>query len=120
MSTNTGINLDFEFTEVMLAREVLDEQPPSAASGLSQASFNRYFEEDPDMSVVWLLEPARTSSTTRYSGTMAHTNQSNKHHQTINTFVHFSYLFSQRSMIFADIESALSCSIGVPLLIHTF
>lgn len=97
----------FEFTDVLLAREVVEDRAPSIASGTSLAHYQQYFDDDPDTAITWLLEPIRSSSATRYSGTMAHTNLFDKRHQTINTFVHFAYEYSLKTIIFADIESKL-------------
>lgn len=68
---------------------------PSIASGLSA------FEMDP---ATWLVEPRRTKSVMKFSGTLVHPSRADKVGITLVAFVHFSYEISQKQLIFADIQ----------------
>lgn len=57
----------------------------------------------------WIVERRRPMSVMKWSGTLAHPN----HHTdligaTICAFVHFSYIFSQHSIVFADIQGVFN------------
>ncbi|TDL15501.1 kinase-like protein [Rickenella mellea] len=56
----------------------------------------------------WLIEPLRSSSITRYNGTLVHAQLPGKIGQTILAFVHYVYLASKRDMVLADIQSELN------------
>ena len=54
---------------------------------------------------TWIVEPRRPMSVTKWSGTLTHPN----HHgdligATICAFVHFAYVYSHNSIVFADIQ----------------
>ena len=68
---------------------------PSIASGLSA------FETD---SPTWLIEPRRTKSVVKFSGTLVHPSRADKVGITLVAFVHFSYEISQKQLVFADIQ----------------
>jgi hypothetical protein len=56
-------------------------------------------------SVTWLLERERGNVQLRkYSGTLDHPRYSDKQGATINVFQHFSYLFSNKALVLADIQ----------------
>lgn len=98
--------LDFQFTEFILAREIVEEIGPSPASGISMKAWEDHVSDDPsDTFVTWLLEPHRLTHVQRWSGTMAFTNDIDKSAQTINAFVHFAYIWSQETLLFADVQS---------------
>lgn len=54
---------------------------------------------------AWIVEKHRPMSVMKWSGTLAHPNHySDLIGATICAFVHFAYIFSQRSVVFADIQ----------------
>ncbi|KAG6834598.1 hypothetical protein H0H93_008682 [Arthromyces matolae] len=55
---------------------------------------------------VWLIEPLRTTSVVKFSGTLCHPTRSDKIGKTITAFAHFVYEISQKSMVFADIQGS--------------
>jgi hypothetical protein len=62
---------------------------------------------------AWIVERRRPMSVLKWSGTLTHPN----HHTdlvgaTICAFVHFAYIFSQRSLVFADIQGVLNCHLN--------
>ena len=67
-------------------------------------SFLESIDNNPDSAIVWLLEPMRGSSIERWSGTLKHPNHDNKVGQTMDAFMHFSYVYSQHTIVFADIQ----------------
>jgi hypothetical protein len=67
-------------------------------------SFLHSLDDDPDAAILWLLEPLRGASIERWSGTLQHPNHDNKTGQTIDAFMHFSYVYSQQTLVFADIQ----------------
>ena len=87
------VPIDLHFVDAYLGTEV---EPTEIAS-----------EDDGETSTPWswIIEKRRPMSVTKWSGTLAHPN----HHSdligaTICAFVHFTYIFSQRSIVFADIQ----------------
>ncbi|KAI1791093.1 kinase-like domain-containing protein [Ganoderma leucocontextum] len=97
---------DFAFTSCYLAREIVGPNGPSKASGISQESWASLTEKDPDSTIIWLLEPRRSKSVTRWSGTLAHSKRADKRHSTMGAFVHFAYDWSQQTVVFADLQSS--------------
>ena len=55
-------------------------------------------------SAVWLVEPRRTKTVLKFSGTLNHPNRQDKVGTTISSFAHFSYQVSNRELVFADIQ----------------
>ncbi|KAJ7814174.1 hypothetical protein B0H13DRAFT_1664891, partial [Mycena leptocephala] len=56
-------------------------------------------------SVTWLLEQERGNVQLRkYSGTLDHPRYSDKQGTTINAFQHFSYCYSNNTLVLADIQ----------------
>ncbi|KAJ7156780.1 kinase-like domain-containing protein, partial [Mycena filopes] len=60
--------------------------------------------------VVWLLEPIRNSSVTHYTGTMDHPAGQGQLAHTLAAFVHYSFQWSEGTIVFADIQGM--CSSG--------
>ncbi|KAJ7915414.1 kinase-like domain-containing protein, partial [Mycena leptocephala] len=56
-----------------------------------------------DAAIPWLLEPLRGASIERWSGTLQHPNHDNK---TGHAFMHFSYVYSQQTLVLADIQGS--------------
>lgn len=85
-----------------------DHKSPSPASGTTdEARLLEYKPLDEDSSmpkVCWLLEPLRTTSYTRYTGTLRHPTLRGKLGSSIHAFVHFAFEMSSRDMLFADIQ----------------
>ncbi|EDR07665.1 uncharacterized protein LACBIDRAFT_327547 [Laccaria bicolor S238N-H82] len=79
-------------SEGFLVKEVGE---PSIASGLLA------FETD---SATWLVEPRRTKSVVKFSGTLIRPSHTDKVGITLVAFAHFSYEFSQKQLVFADIQ----------------
>ncbi|KAJ7580004.1 kinase-like domain-containing protein [Mycena floridula] len=135
--TNVDIT-DFQVTGCLLAQEVLTEDLlPSTALGVSDyqpspqdittekdASTGATNEDSETTtcnnsdnstdstttisSITWLLEPERSTRTKRYSGTNEHLTHNTKDGSTINAFQHFVYLYSQKGLVFADIQTSPS------------
>ncbi|KAI0752400.1 hypothetical protein C8Q80DRAFT_1117844 [Daedaleopsis nitida] len=80
---------------------------PSKASGLAGEWSTLTSAGRPKPAVVWLLEPRRTKTVKRWSGTLVHTSQSDKKHSTMGAFVHFTYEWSKHSIMFADLQSSI-------------
>ncbi|KAJ7257230.1 kinase-like domain-containing protein [Mycena haematopus] len=105
--TGTQVSSDFIFSQGLLVQEIIGEcaLAPSPASGVSMEAFMDSTSTNPDTAVTWLLEPLRASSVERWSGTLEHPIHSDKAGKTMDAFMHFSYIYSQRSFIFADLQS---------------
>ncbi|KAJ7692019.1 kinase-like domain-containing protein [Mycena olivaceomarginata] len=130
---------EFEVTDFILAREgvdgLTDSFTPSPASGIRQSDYASLPDTEKDelktntaliSSVTWLLEPERGNVQLRkYSGTLDHPRYSDKQGATINTFQHFSYLYSNNTLVLADIQASEShnplskASILFDLMSHT-
>lgn len=62
-------------------------------------------------SATWLVEPRRTTSVIKFSGTLQHPSQHDKIGKTITAFAHFVYQVSAKTLVFADIQGMrLSCA----------
>ncbi|KAJ7199363.1 kinase-like domain-containing protein [Mycena pura] len=102
---NIQVYKDVEISRCRLAVEVIkDAQQPSPASG----SLARFEEQPLQMrEVVWMLEPLRSASVTRYSGTMEHPIPKGQLALTLSAFVHYAFQFSgDNSIIFADLQGS--------------
>lgn len=102
---------EFEFTKCFLVEEVIGgpgNKKPSPASGATdEARLNEYDPLDENRSmpkVCWLLEPLRTTSFTRYTGTLKHPNLRGKLGSSIHAFVHYAFEMSSQDLLFADIQ----------------
>ncbi|RDB20021.1 hypothetical protein Hypma_013049 [Hypsizygus marmoreus] len=91
---------DVEFTQCFLAEEVVPAgKSPSAASGLDEF-------DDPEVKIIWFLEPLRQTGVTRWSGTMQHPDHKGKLPQTLAAFVHYAYSESNGTLVFADLQGS--------------
>ncbi|KAJ7429793.1 kinase-like domain-containing protein [Mycena galericulata] len=113
---------EFEVTDFIIAREgvdgLTDSFTPSPASGIRQSDYTSLPDTEKDelrtntaliSSVTWLLEPERGNVQLRkYSGTLDHPRYSDKQGATINAFQHFSYLYSNNTLVLADIQASES------------
>lgn len=101
--------IGFEFSHCTLAREVIDTENsvshPSPASGVLSDQWSDASFADQDAGVVWLLEPERSAAVERWSGTMEHPAHHDKRGATLVAFVHFAYVYSLRTKVFADLQS---------------
>lgn len=79
-------------SEGFLVREIGE---PSPASSLPN------FDED---AAVWLVEPRRTKSVRKFSGTLVHPNRTDKLGKTLSAFSHFVYELSGQEIVLADIQ----------------
>ncbi|KAJ6628765.1 hypothetical protein B0H10DRAFT_1777418, partial [Mycena sp. CBHHK59/15] len=105
-------------TDFKLAVEVVhDDSGPSTASGFSLAQYQA--ANDPAI-VVWLFEPCRSSTVKHWSGTNDYPAwHQSKLGNTLGAFTHWAYLFSQESIVLADLQSVLYlfpsvCSNSIP------
>ena len=71
-----------------------DEDFPSPAS---ECSVN-------NIRISWLVEDRRPALTIRYSGTMRHPNHNDRTGATVVAFSHFVYEFSNKTLVFADLQ----------------
>ena len=101
----------FEFSHCALGREAFDDSVPnpSPASGISAEKWHDISFSEQDAGVVWLLEPERSVAMERWSGTMAHPSHTDKRGATLMAFVHFAYVYSRRTIVFADLQSGCAC-----------
>lgn len=53
---------------------------------------------------VWLVEPRRTTSVQKFSGTLAHPNREDELGLTLIAFTHFIYDTSDKELVLADIQ----------------
>ncbi|KAF9256429.1 hypothetical protein L218DRAFT_881696, partial [Marasmius fiardii PR-910] len=58
----------------------------------------------------WLLEPMRTGTPKKWSGTLQHPSHQGKLGVTLTTFVHFAYEWSQKTIVFADLQTSLTAT----------
>jgi hypothetical protein len=94
---------DFEITKCRLAQEVIPlDGAPSPASGVVKEVFEAELEAT--RRIVWLLEPLRNSSVTHYTGTMDHPAGQGQLAHTLSVFVHYSFQWSEGTIVFADIQ----------------
>ncbi|KAJ6474302.1 kinase-like domain-containing protein [Mycena sanguinolenta] len=126
--TGTQVSSDFVFSQGLLVQEIIggSSPAPSPASGVSFEAFLDSTIVNPDSAITWLLEPLRAASVDRWSGTLEHPIHSDKAGKTMDTFMHFSYVYSQQSFIFADLQSTRgrapsgsSASILFDVMTHT-
>lgn len=83
--------LDIQVSDGFLIRE----QGPSSIASNDPTGID---------SAVWLIEPRRTTSLVKFSGTLCHPAQTNKMGKTITAFAHFVYEISKKTLVFADIQ----------------
>jgi hypothetical protein len=94
---------DFEITKCHLAQEVIPlDGAPSPAAGVVMEVFEAELEAT--HRIVWLLEPLRNSSVTHYTGTMDHPAGQGQLAHTLSAFVHYSFQWSEGTIVFADIQ----------------
>ncbi|KAJ7074933.1 kinase-like domain-containing protein, partial [Mycena belliarum] len=112
VETDTEVSTNFMFADALLVREVVNQDGPSPASGVSMDSFLDAMDDNPDSTIVWLLEPLRGSAIERWSGTLKHPNHTNKPGQTMDAFMHFVYVYSQQALVLADIQGGQKDALG--------
>ncbi|KAL0578181.1 hypothetical protein V5O48_003812 [Marasmius crinis-equi] len=101
---------DIRVTDFRLALEDVSgfQGQPSPASGVKSLDES---EVDGNAQIAWLLEKWRGDHpTTKWSGTMAHPSHPGKIGVTLTAFAHFAYESSDRSLVFADLQSTLAGS----------
>jgi hypothetical protein len=81
---------DVQFSDGFLIQEHGDA---SLSSGFSEGDV-----------VVWLVEPCCTKSVVKFSRTLMHPTQNDKMGMTITAFAPYMYEFSNKTLIFADIQ----------------
>ncbi|KAL0566994.1 hypothetical protein V5O48_014997 [Marasmius crinis-equi] len=108
----TDIATDIKVTGFQIAAEAMpDNGYPSVASGISSSAWDKF---DSKPRVTWLIEPMRNSSTgiKKWSGTMEHPDHNNKIGATLASFVHFAYVYTHQSVVFADLQTSLFAEPG--------
>ncbi|KAJ7908245.1 hypothetical protein B0H13DRAFT_2498456 [Mycena leptocephala] len=103
--TGTQVSADFMFSDGLLVQEIVGDcaLTPSPASGVPMSVFLDATSGNPDSAVTWLLEPG--AGLFRWSGTLEHPIHADKAGKTIDAFMHFAYIYSQQSLVFADLQS---------------
>ncbi|KAJ7047962.1 kinase-like domain-containing protein, partial [Mycena alexandri] len=104
-------------TDIWLATELLTEEDskPCPAAGLDDLA-------EADMAdvrktgVAWLVEPLRVGAVQKFSGTLNHKSKAptTRLAATVNTFIHFVYHFSQKSLVLCDIQTMKARIKGEP------
>ncbi|KAF8587691.1 hypothetical protein K439DRAFT_1614125 [Ramaria rubella] len=95
------IAMDMQFVEPLLAKEVVGvEQCPSLGSNCSRDDV----ELSEIQAIYWLLEEQRTPVVNNYSYTLNHPDQKSLKGATIVVFAHFCWLYSQQTLVFADMQ----------------
>ncbi|KAF8137904.1 kinase-like domain-containing protein, partial [Mycena galopus ATCC 62051] len=66
--------------------------------------------------VTWLVEPLRVGAVQKFSGTLNHKSKASTTRltATVNTFVHFVYHFSQKSLVLCDVQTMKARIKGEP------
>jgi hypothetical protein len=62
------------------------------------------------------VEPRRTISLIKFSGTLQHPPRNDKMGKTITAFAHFVYVVSKKSLVFADIQGLWYIHLGLSIL----
>ncbi|KAJ6603744.1 kinase-like domain-containing protein [Mycena sp. CBHHK59/15] len=102
---NMTIAKNFEITKCRLAQEVIPlDGAPSPVSGVVKEVFEAELEAT--CRIVWLLEPLRNSSVTHYTGTMDHPAGQGQLAHMLSAFVHYSFQWSEGTIVFADIQGS--------------
>jgi hypothetical protein len=63
-----------------------------------------------------MLEPLRTTTFTRYTGTLRHPDLRGKLGSSIQAFVHYAFVMSGEDLLFADIQGEYCQQIALPRL----
>ncbi|KAK7012540.1 kinase-like domain-containing protein, partial [Favolaschia claudopus] len=131
---NDGVEIsEFKVTDFILAREgtacVNDRFESSPASGVDSAHYLTLSDAEKDeitsdysgtaviSLITWLLARERGDVELRkYSGTLDHPRYSDKQGTTINAFQHFTYIYSNETLVLADIQG--KSNIFTPLYLH--
>lgn len=85
-------SLGIDVSDGFLVREI---GSPSPASGLQPVDVDK---------AVWLVEPRRTTSVQKFSGTLAYPNREDELGLTLIAFTHFIYDTSDKELVLADIQ----------------
>ncbi|KAJ7799065.1 kinase-like domain-containing protein [Mycena olivaceomarginata] len=123
---------EFEVTDFILAREgvdgLTDSFTPSPASGIRQSDYASLPDTEKDelktTHCPYIFQRGNVQLR-KYSGTLDHPRYSDKQGATINAFQHFSYLYSNNTLVLADIQASEShnplskASILFDLMSHT-
>ncbi|KAJ7613521.1 kinase-like domain-containing protein, partial [Roridomyces roridus] len=95
----------YERAEETSTEEVIGDYDPSPASSIAMDEFVESTSVDPNSAITWLLEPLRAASMERWSSTLDHPTHPDKAGRTMDAFMHFSYLYSHQTIVFADLQS---------------
>ena len=92
-------------TDAFLVSEV--GTAPSPASGIADDEFHD--------TAVWLVEPKRTTSVVKYSGTLIHPTRRDKVGIIVTAFAHYIYEASNKELVLADIQGIVLYDINCPV-----
>jgi hypothetical protein len=97
-------SLGIDVSDGFLVREI---GSPSPASGLQPVDIDK---------AVWLIEPRRTTSVQKFSGTLAHPNREDELGLTLIAFAHFIYDTSDKELVLADIQGEFQLFVIIKML----
>ena len=101
--------LNLPYSEVQVSQPQLVQEittmdrPPSEAAEVP-GSYN-YNDEDNFSSITWMLDDQRSSTVMWYCRTLVFPVAEGKHATTLGAFQHFSYLESNKWIVFVDLQS---------------
>ncbi|KAF5375480.1 hypothetical protein D9757_009951 [Collybiopsis confluens] len=103
------IDWDIQFSKCFLLQE--DGATPSIASAMKFA-----FGEDEG--VTWLVEPRRSTSFEKFTGTLCHSRAyfGGLASETVHAFAHYVYIFTKHEVVVADLQGTLVSVDGKNLL----
>ncbi|KAJ7852902.1 kinase-like domain-containing protein [Mycena olivaceomarginata] len=111
------LDLSLAATDIWLATELLtqEESKPCPAAGLDDLA-EVDMADVRETGVAWLVEPLRVGAVQKFSGTLNHKSKAptTRLAATVNTFVHFVYHFSQKSLVLCDVQTMKARIKGEP------
>ncbi|KAJ7326206.1 kinase-like domain-containing protein [Mycena albidolilacea] len=104
-------------TDIWLATKLLTEEeikpcPATGLDDLAEADMANVCETG----VAWLIEPLHVGAIQKFSGTLNHKLKAptTRLAATVNTFIHFVYHFSQKSLVLCDVQTMKARIKGEP------
>ncbi|KAJ7863752.1 hypothetical protein B0H14DRAFT_3606702 [Mycena olivaceomarginata] len=111
------LDLSLAATDIWLATELLteEESKPCPAAGLDDLA-EADMADVRETGVAWLIEPLRVGAVQKFSGTLNHKSKAptTRLAATVNTFIHFVYHFSQKSLVLCDVQTMKARIKGEP------
>ncbi|KAJ7212692.1 kinase-like domain-containing protein [Mycena pura] len=102
---SADLDTTLSISQAWLATEkVAEGETPSVASGISD---DQHWEHDEHVDgITWLMEPLRSGHVTKFRGTLGFGGvPKGKLAATVDAFIHFTYLYSQKTMVLCDIQT---------------